>query len=66
MCLSPHYNENEDTVLLSALDDRIGCYVAIETIKEIKNNKNDLYFVFTVQEEVGLRGARTSAYKIEP
>ncbi len=49
-----------------ALDDRIGCYCLIETIKKIKNNKDDLYFVFSVQEEVGLRGAQTGAYAIAP
>ncbi len=60
------YEENENVVFTSYLDDRVGCYVAIEAIKEIENPKNDLYFVFTVQEEVGLRGAKTSAYKINP
>jgi len=49
-----------------ALDDRIGCYCLIETMKQIKNNKDDLYFVFSVQEEVGLRGAQTGAYAIAP
>lgn len=53
-------------VISKALDDRIGCYCLIETLKRIKNNKDDLYFVFSVQEEVGLRGARTGAYGIEP
>ena len=60
------YDENENVVFTAYLDDRVGCYVSIEAIKEIKNPKNDLYFVFTVQEEVGLRGAKTSAYKINP
>ena len=58
--------ENDNVVFTRYLDDRVGCYVAIETIKRIENPENDLYFVFTVQEEVGLRGAKTSAYKIEP
>lgn len=49
-----------------AMDDRIGCFVLIEILKSIKDNKNDLYFVFTVQEELGLRGAKTSAFGIEP
>ena len=49
-----------------ALDDRIGCYCLIETMKLLKENKDDLYFVFSVQEEVGLRGARTGAYAIAP
>lgn len=60
------YSENDNVVFTKCLDDRVGCYIAIEAIKQIENPKNDLYFVFTVQEEVGLRGAKTSAYKIDP
>ena len=56
----------ENRMISKALDDRIGCYCLIETIKRIKNSPCDLYFVFTVQEEVGLRGARTGAYGIAP
>jgi endoglucanase len=48
------------------LDDRVGCFVAIEALKRLSDTDNDLYFVFSVQEEVGLRGARTAAYGIEP
>lgn len=54
------------TVVSKALDNRTGCYMLIKAMREIKNNKNDLYFVFTSQEEVGLRGARTAAFSIEP
>ena len=46
-------------------DDRIGCAVLIEAAKQIKNSENDLYFVFTVQEEVGCRGAIPAAFNIE-
>lgn len=49
-----------------ALDDRIGCFMLVELAKRLKKSKNELFFVFTVQEEVGLYGARTSAYEIEP
>ncbi|NLW22483.1 MAG: M42 family metallopeptidase [Tissierellia bacterium] len=60
------YGENDNVVFSKCLDDRVGCFVAIEAIKQLKDSNNDLYFVFTVQEEVGLRGAKTSAYRIEP
>ena len=49
-----------------ALDDRAGCFVLIELIKTLKKIKNELYVVFTVQEELGLYGAKTSTYEIEP
>ncbi len=60
------YTENKTSIISKALDDRVGCYILIEALKKIKKNKNDLYFVFTVQEEVGIRGAKTSAYAIDP
>ena len=53
-------------LVAKAMDDRIGCVVLIETAKRLKSSPNNVYFVFTVQEEVGLRGARPSAYAIDP
>ncbi len=51
-----------------ALDDRVGCYILIELAKRLKKLKSDcdVYFVFSVQEEVGLYGAKTSIYNIRP
>lgn len=60
------YTENKNVVFTPYLDDRVGCFVAVEALKQIKEPENDLYFVFSVQEEVGLRGARTAAYGIDP
>jgi endoglucanase len=48
------------------IDDRIGCTMLVEAAKAVKEFENDTYFVFTVQEEVGVRGARTSAFSITP
>lgn len=48
------------------LDDRIACAILLAAMSEIKDSENDLYFVFTVQEEVGLRGAQPAAWAIEP
>jgi endoglucanase len=53
-------------ILTPYLDDRIGCFVMIEALKKLKNPAFDLYFVFTVQEEVGLRGAKTAVYNVDP
>lgn len=58
---------NKDTVCGKALDDRIGCYILIELAKRLKKSKQgDIYFVFSVQEEVGLYGAKTAVYHVEP
>jgi tetrahedral aminopeptidase len=50
------------------LDDRAGCIVLAQLLHELKDAAiaHDLYAVFTTQEEVGTRGARTSAYAIDP
>lgn len=48
------------------MDDRIACYALIEAVKNVKECPNDFYAVFTVQEELGLRGARVAAQIIEP
>lgn len=54
-------------IVAKSLDDRIGCVVAIETMRRLnKQTPHELYFAFTVQEEVGLRGATAAAYSINP
>lgn len=62
------YSEQGDRIVAKSLDDRIGCAVLIEAMRRLKGQSgdNELYFVFTTQEEMGLRGARTSAYGIDP
>ena len=65
-CFYAPFIQDGDYIMSKALDDRIGCYVAIEALKALKNCPNEVYFVFTVQEEVGLRGAKTAAYGIDP
>ncbi|QPC47177.1 M42 family metallopeptidase [Mangrovibacillus cuniculi] len=60
--------KNPDMLLAKAWDNRIGCAIAIDVLKQLKDEKhpNVVYGVGTVQEEVGLRGARTSASQIKP
>lgn len=48
------------------LDDRIGCLVLLMAMEQAAETDNDLYFVFSVQEEVGTRGAKTAAWAIDP
>ncbi len=49
-----------------AMDDRIGAAVLVETLRQLPETPHELYFVFSVQEEVGLRGATTAAFGIDP
>ncbi len=58
------FEENEQAIITKALDDRVGCLVLIELIKS--ELPFDMYFTFVVQEEVGLRGAKTAAYTVDP
>ena len=55
-----------DCVVSKSMDNRAGCAVLIDAIKQIESHKNDLFFVFTYGEELGLRGARTAAFSINP
>ncbi|KKE79019.1 M42 family peptidase [Bacilli bacterium] len=60
--------KNEKMLLAKAWDNRIGLAIAIEVLKQLKdvNHPNVVYGVGDVQEEVGLRGAKTAANKIQP
>jgi putative aminopeptidase FrvX len=60
--------KNEKHLLAKAWDNRIGCAIAIDVLKALKDEKhpNVVYGVGNVQEEVGLRGAKTSTFKIQP
>jgi endoglucanase len=49
-----------------AMDDRIGVAVLIETMRSLTSTPNEISFVFSVQEEVGVRGATTAAYAVDP
>ncbi len=59
---------NPDYVCSKAFDDRIGAAIVVEVMRNLKDKKhpNTLYSVGSVQEEVGLRGARTATYKVKP
>ena len=48
------------------MDNRSSCAALLLALEQVKQHSSDLYFVFTVQEELGLRGAKTAAYDIDP
>ena len=55
-----------DYVTGKSLDNRVSVYMLVETIRNLKNVNCDFYAVFTVQEEVGIRGARVATNKLQP
>lgn len=56
----------EGNIAAKALDNRIGCFIMIEALKKMGTPQNDVYFVFTVQEELGCRGSKVAAESIKP
>jgi putative aminopeptidase FrvX len=57
--------ESGSRIISKAFDNRLGCFIAIEALKRVKTG-HELAFVFTVQKEVGTRGAQTAAYALDP
>lgn len=60
--------EMEDKVVSKAMDNRVACWLGIESVRALEKKSHDceIYVAFTVQEEVGLRGAKTAASRIQP
>ncbi len=63
---APSFNAIGNKIMAKSLDDRTGCWALIVALKELSGSENDIYAVFTAQEEVGLRGAKTAAATIMP
>lgn len=49
-----------------SIDNRVSVFILIESLRQLKNAPYDVYGVFTVQEEVGIRGANVAAHRINP
>lgn len=65
--IGKYYELQNDRISAKSLDDRVACYVLIEAIKKNQGQyPNDIYYVFTVQEEVGCRGSVVAAERIKP
>ena len=60
------FAEFGDRLVSKAMDDRIGVAVLIETLRQMGDSPHQVFFVFSVQEEVGLRGATTAAFGLDP
>ena len=57
---------NDSKVVSPYLDNRISCAILLRALQQLGTCPNDCYFVFSAQEEVGLRGAKTACYAIAP
>ena len=57
--------EMGDRLVAKSLDDRVGAAILIETLRALKRTPHEVAFVFSVQEEVGLRGAGPAAYGLD-
>ena len=53
-------------LIAGGFDDRVGCAILIEVLRLLQDTPHEVHFVFTVQEEVGVRGARVAAFGVEP
>ena len=53
-------------MVAKSMDDRIAAAIAIETLRQLESTPHEVHFVFSTQEEVGLRGATTAAYGVDP
>jgi len=62
----PNFGKLKDDLYYGkAVDDRVGCYALVKIMEKLKVNA-EVYAVATTQEEVGLKGARTSSFRIDP
>ena len=65
--VGPYYELQNGRVSAKSLDDRAGCFLLLEALKRNRGEgPNDVYYVFSVQEEVGCRGATTAAAQVAP
>ena len=53
-------------LVAKAMDDRVSVSILIDVLRKLKKTPHEVYFVFTTQEEVGIRGVVTAAYGIDP
>lgn len=64
VCFDSIFEADDYRIMGKALDDRAGCYILIQMLKN--DLPYDMYFTFVVQEEIGLRGAKAAAFQVDP
>lgn len=58
--------EMGDLATGKCMDNRVACWLGVRVLQELGKPADDIYVVFTVQEEIGVRGAITSSYEVDP
>ncbi len=64
--LDAPFSEVGDNVVSQCLDNRVGCWAQIRALERLRHHNCEIHAAWTVQEEVGLRGAQPAAYSIDP
>ncbi len=62
----PFFHQQGNRLIAQSMDDRSGCAVLLAVAKQLSAPANDVYFVFTVQEEIGTKGAVAATYDVHP
>ncbi len=62
----PVFHDLGNRLVAQSMDDRVGCAVLLDVARRLEASENDVYFVFTVQEEIGPKGAMVAAYSVAP
>jgi len=65
-CFQRACHDAGDRIIGKAMDDRVGCAILLDVLTRLAGSPHDISYVFTVQEEVGTRGATTSGYGVDP
>lgn len=66
LCFDSNIVEGEDKIIGKSIDNRVSCYSMLELIADYKQYRDDVYFVFSTQEEIGMRGARVAITSLNP
>lgn len=63
---APCFRMGNNNVVTPYQDNRAACVILLDALSKMQESPNDVYFVFTAQEEVGIRGAKTATWAIDP
>lgn len=66
LCFNSNFIEGEDRIVGKSMDNRVSCYSILELVAEGERYRDDVYFVFSAQEEIGMRGVRVAITSLYP